>query len=381
MTRDVLATELRGRVVVALGDAPFDWLLLALPENVAYVTGFRTLADTMRRDPTTVAALHASGELLLTGSAADAGPVLHDAVVDDDRYIPYGTFFYESTAAHPAARAADVHASLGEALASMLERRGPDPSIGADAPAAFLLGGRSTVDAARWMLDIRARKVEREIERLERAALLTEAAIESSLELLMHDATECEVARHVAGHLAAGGASPRFVVVTAGERSALSDVLATDRPIRPGDLVRYDIGSVLDGYWADLGRTFVIGPPTELQRRRYDAILAGEQAQLDAARPGVTAHELFERAVRTVEANGLVPYRRHHCGHAIGSQVYEHPIIGPGQHDELQEGMTFCFETPFYDLGWGGMMVEDTVVVTDDGCRALNRSDRSLRSL
>jgi Xaa-Pro aminopeptidase len=61
--------------------------------------------------------------------------------------------------------------------------------------------------------------------------------------------------------------------------------------------------------------------------------------------------------------------------------VYERPIIAPGWDVELREDMTFCFETPYYELGWGGMMVEDTVVITADGCRLLNVSDRSLRSL
>lgn len=380
-----LAQELRARVVRALADAPFDWVVLCLPENVAYVSGFRTLAETMKREPTMVAAVDGNGRLLLVGAAADAAPVLHDGIVDPDDYLPYGRFFYESPDGAPASKAADVHGSLTEAAEALLQRLGPDAVLGVDGPAAAYLAGpladRAVVDASRWMLERRACKTAAEVERLERAALLTEDAIDDALALLRPGITEAELARCIAGRLAGGGATPKFIVVTSGERSALSDAIATDRRIVPGDLVRFDIGSVLDGYWADLGRTVVVGDPTPLQQQRYDAILAGEQAQLDLVRPGVTAAELFHVAVREVEAHGLAPYRRHHCGHAIGSEVYERPVIAPGWDDEVQEGMTFCFETPYYELGWGGMMVEDTVLVTADGFRPLNVSDRSLRVL
>ncbi|MDH3398077.1 MAG: aminopeptidase P family protein, partial [Acidimicrobiia bacterium] len=106
---------------------------------------------------------------------------------------------------------------------------------------------------------------------------------------------------------------------------------------------------------------------------------AGEDAQLRIAAPGVLASTLFATAVESVEDAGLRPYRRHHCGHGIGREVYEPPIVSPGTELPLQSGMVLCFETPFYEIGWGGMMVEDTVVITADGNQRLNHSDRSLR--
>jgi Xaa-Pro aminopeptidase len=378
-----LTEQLRGRVLSAFGDAEFDWLVVAQPENVGYLTGYRSLSETMKREPTMVVAIDRSGELHLVGPAADAGVVLHDGVVADERYIPYGRFYFESTEHAAASRMADVHPSLPEAAAALVARLGPEATVGADAAAAAALAGQidteRVVDASGWMSERRACKTPAEVGRLERAARLTENAIESAIELIVPGVTEVELARHIAAAIGAGGGTPRFVVVTSGERSALADAVATERAMAAGDLVRFDIGCILDGYWADLGRTAVLGRPSALQSARYDAILAGEQAQLDMARPGVTAAQLFGVAVTAVRARGLVPYRRHHCGHGIGSEVYERPIIAPGWDVELREGMTFCFETPFYELGWGGMMVEDTVVITRDGCRPLNVSDRSLR--
>ena len=93
----------------------------------------------------------------------------------------------------------------------------------------------------------------------------------------------------------------------------------------------------------------------------------------------MTASEIFASAVAVVEQGGIRPYRRHHCGHGIGLSVYEAPIISPGVDTPLAAGMTFCFETPYYQVGWGGMMVEDLVLITGDGMTVLTDGDRGLR--
>jgi Xaa-Pro aminopeptidase len=230
------------------------------------------------------------------------------------------------------------------------------------------------------MAKVRSVKVPGEVDRLEAAAHLAEDGIARAIDEAGPGVTERDLASIVASVMSAGGGIPRFVVVTSGERSALSDARAADRALQPGDLVRFDVGCTVDGYWSDIGRTAVVGGPDPLQARRYAAILAGEDAQLDTLRAGVTAGSLFDVAVAAVEAGGLLPYRRHHCGHGIGTAVYEPPSVAPaGAAEALEAGMVLCLETPYYEIGWGGMMVEDTVVVTAGGHRRLTRTDRSLR--
>ena len=83
--------------------------------------------------------------------------------------------------------------------------------------------------------------------------------------------------------------------------------------------------------------------------------------------------------METVQSEGIPHYQRHHCGHGIGLEVYDSPLIGPKDQTVLEEGMVFCLETPYYEIGWGGLLVEDTVVITKDGARMFNQRPRDLQ--
>ena len=369
-----------GHLRAALADSPFDWLALADPSNIAYATGYSSVGGDLFAGHRMVALISDEGAFLV-GSASDAGPATESAV-SPDRYEPFGTFYFESESS-PIAAMAGRHASPEEALDTLAVRVEATGTIGVDGrigDGAAVLGTRGSVtDAAGWINRLRMRKLPEEVEILRRTARLAEDAVDAAIAAAGVGVTERELAATVATTMAAGGGTPRFLVVTAGPRSALADARATDRMLCPGDLLRFDVGCTVDGYWSDIGRTAVMGEPDDLSSRRYAAILAGEEAQLEAAAPGVTAGELFRLAVTRVEEAGLRPYRRHHCGHGIGLDVYEQPIVADGDETRLEPGMVFCFETPFYDLDAGGMMVEDAVEITEDGCRVLTVSDRSLR--
>lgn len=363
------------RLRARLAAEPVDAVLLTSPEGVQYATGYRSVAGQIFAGHA-MAALVTGEAIWLVCPAADTAAAA-DAGVDPDRIVPYGRFYFAGDA--PAARVSDRHASFREALATALRPVSGLP-LGVEGPHADLATGRVT-DATGWVLAVRAVKLPGEQALLRTAAGLAEHGIRAALAGARAGVTERELAAVVATMMVAGGGTPRFVVVTAGPRSPLADAFPTDRPCRPGDLVRFDVGCVYQGYWSDLARTAVVGEPTGRQRERYDALLAGLHAELAAARPGITAGELFRTAHRTVEAGGIAPYRRHHTGHAIGLSVYERPVISPDSATPLAPGMVFCLETPYYELGWGGLMVEDTGVVTETGFELFSRLDRSLRVL
>lgn len=386
--RATLMGARRQRLEQALEDAEFDAFLAVSPPNVDYATGYRSVAGQVH-GTSTLGAVVTPGRTVVAGPVADAPSVVELGVTETD-YFAHGRFFFESTEPSPITQMADNHDGFVEALVSAIRHAGLAAStIGVDvrgmtapdhARLVAALPRATLVDASTWVRGVRGVKLPEEVGRLRAAARITEDAIHAGISSAHAGASETDLQLVVAAHLARNGVTPRFVVATVGERSAYSDTpAAPDQRVRPGDLIRFDVGGLLDGYWSDLGRTAVVGEPDDLQRSRYDAILEGEAVQFQLARPGVLASDVFKVAVDEVERRGITPYRRHHCGHGIGLDVYEAPIIAPTSHQELEAGMVFCFETPFYELGWGGMMVEDTLVITDDGCELLSVSDRRMR--
>jgi Xaa-Pro aminopeptidase len=383
-----LATDRLARLRGRLAAAPFDAVVLLAPANVHYASGYRSVGAAVH-GTASIAAVVTENALLLAGPMADSAPAAESGLPAGD-FLSYGRFYFEGAdGLRSAVPGTEQHATLAEALTAALRRLGlANAVVGLDhvpgiaelaAAVASALPGLRWTNAGDWMSATRGRKLPGEIDLLDRAAQLAEDGILRALQSASAGVTERELAKAVARTMIDGGGEPRFVVVTSGPRSALADAYATERAIQPGDLVRFDVGCTLEGYWSDIGRTAVVGPPDGKQRGIYDALLAGEQAQLDLAAPGVPASTVFRCAIQAVEAaHGPVPYRRHHCGHGIGLTAYEPPIIRPDEEGLLEPGMVFCFETPYYELGWGGMMVEDTLVVTDRGCRMLTGRERGL---
>jgi Xaa-Pro aminopeptidase len=243
------------------------------------------------------------------------------------------------------------------------------------------LSGTTLVPAYAHFRTARMVKSPEEVRRLERAALIAEDGIAAILGMLKAGVTEREAAMAFEQEILRKGAQPFFTVVTMGERAALADVYASERALAPGDLVRFDLGCVYQGYRSDISRTAVLGAPTEKQRRYYDAIRDGERAAIAAMKPGVPVNRVFEIGMKVTREAGMPHYQRNHVGHGIGLEPYDPPTINAATETPLEPGMVFCVETPYYEHGWGGVQVEDAVEITTTGVRQLTRSSQELQVL
>jgi Xaa-Pro aminopeptidase len=149
-----------------------------------------------------------------------------------------------------------------------------------------------------------------------------------------------------------------------------------------GDLLVLDFGGVLDGYCSDLTRTVAIGRPSAESRRLYDAVSDAQQAAIAAVRPGVEASAVDAAARSVLEGRGLGEAFGHGTGHGLGLAVHEEPRIGRPRPDSppvlLAPGMVFTIEPGAYLPGFGGVRIEDDVLVTDTGCEVLTTVRRDL---
>jgi Xaa-Pro dipeptidase len=383
-----LAYKVRKKVFAAF-DQSVDALISTDPAHVGYLCGYRSLLFDLMRAYRSAAIVTRENVVLVTG-ASDVAAAL-EVLGDPACIYRYGVFFFESSGGTGVDWSAlpRLEATYSDALrAAIAAIVGPQHDVGLDCPNAWELQELKNLvparcfDARPAIMKARRTKLREEIEKIAHAAAITERGLEKAFAQARAGVTELELSTAIACEMRAGGGVPRFVVVTSGERSALADAYATPLRLSEGDLVRFDIGCTVDGYWADMARTAVVGEPTREQQQRYDALLEGEEAQRALARSGVSAGDLFKVAVDRVRQGALPDYKRSHCGHGIGIDVHEFPTLNAAmQNVELEDAMVLCVETPYYQIGWGGMMVEDMIVIHPTGNDCLTRLPRELRRL
>ena len=169
-------------------------------------------------------------------------------------------------------------------------------------------------------------------------------------------------------------------IVASGPHSAMPHYRAGTRVLTPGDLVVLDFGGVLDGYCCDLTRTVSIGPPSREVRRVYDAVRDAHAAAVAAVKPGIDASAVDAAARELLRDRGLGDAFGHGTGHGLGLDVHEEPRVGKPRTDlppvTLAPNMVFTIEPGAYLPGFGGVRIEDDVLVTEDGCELLTRVPR-----
>jgi Xaa-Pro aminopeptidase len=154
-----------------------------------------------------------------------------------------------------------------------------------------------------------------------------------------------------------------------------------DTPLRPGEVLLIDFGTIYKGYVSDITRTFFVGEPSGKARAVYEAVRAANEAGRQAARPGITAEDVDRVTGDVMRTAGFGEYIVHRTGHGLGIDIHEHPNIVAGNKRPLEAGMVFTVEPGLYIPGELGVRIEDNVAVTVDGAESLTRFPRELTVL
>ncbi len=227
---------------------------------------------------------------------------------------------------------------------------------------------------------LRAVKEPEELERIAGAAKLSDEVYEWAIERGLAGRTERDVARAVEARIRELGAEPSFPpIIAAGENGALPHAEPGDREIGSGELVVFDMGSLLDGYCSDCTRTFATGDPGDEAREVYDLVLRAQQAALEAVRAAAAGKEVDAVAREMISEAGYGDRFGHGLGHGVGLEVHEGPRLATTSEDELFEGNVVTVEPGVYLPGKLGVRIEDLVVVIADGHRNLSGLPKELR--
>lgn len=239
-------------------------------------------------------------------------------------------------------------------------------------------------EAGGLLTELRARKTPWEVEQLRQSCAYAEIGIAETIKGIRIGSSAADIADsfRLALLTHADGAPSRFHMISVGANFAPAHIFDT-RPGKPGDVIKFDVGVDVNGYGSDIARTFVLGSPSDTVKRIYGALRAGHDRLLELIEPGLPMSRAFDEAMRVIRRSGLPNYNRGHLGHSAGLSLAaeEAPFLSPAEEAVFVPGMVICLETPYYGYGIGSIMIEDMVLVTENGCERLNKLSRDLISL
>lgn len=245
------------------------------------------------------------------------------------------------------------------------------------------LNGVELVQLEQTIEKIRMIKDAEEIKLIETAASIADKAFEHILGFIKAGMTEIEVALELEFFMKKLGASALSfpTIVASGNRSSLPHGTASEKVINEGDFITLDFGCVYKGYCSDMTRTIVLGKANEKQKEIYNAVLDANEAALKAVKPGISCAALDKIARDIIVERGYGERFGHGLGHGVGREVHELPYVNARSKFDLEPGMIITDEPGIYISGFGGVRIEELVLVTEDGYRVLSKSPKHLIEL
>ena len=227
---------------------------------------------------------------------------------------------------------------------------------------------------------MRAVKSEAELALLRQSTDLNERVFQSVYNTIEPGMTEREIALALELTMREMGAEgPSFdTIVAFGTNAARPHAVPTDRELLPGDLVMIDMGLIYQGYCSDMTRTFVAGKPDQTFLDRHRLVRQAMLAGIEAIREGVTGQEVDQAARRVLTEGGYGHTFGHGLGHGVGLAVHEEPRLSQRSRKQLKAGMVVTVEPGLYLADWGGIRLENMVIVGTAGCEVINRDTTSL---
>lgn len=218
-----------------------------------------------------------------------------------------------------------------------------------------------------------------EIARVREACQVADKCFDHVLRMIQRGVSEYDLMLDIEFFIRRQGLELAFPpIVVSGENSARPHGHATEKKLADGDFVTMDFGAKVDGYCSDITRTVVVGSPSDRHREVYDQVLKSQLAALDAMKPGVAARDVDALARRVLDEKGLAKYFGHGLGHGLGRLVHDAGRMNATSKHIFEPGQVWTVEPGVYIEGFGGVRIEDDVVITDDGIEVLTKSPKEM---
>ncbi|MSQ05759.1 MAG: aminopeptidase P family protein [Dehalococcoidia bacterium] len=238
------------------------------------------------------------------------------------------------------------------------------------------LGKTSLVPTAGLTEELRIIKDAEELVLLQKAIDASDSAMTAVCPAIRAGMTEREVAWRMEVAMREFGADcPSFdTIVAAGPNGAMAHHMPSDQRIQAGEPIVIDMGARVGGYCSDITRTVVVGEPDEMFRKIYDIVLGAQLTAMHAVKPGLTGEECDGLSRSVIADAGYGENFGHSLGHGVGLAVHEYPRVGPKATDVLKPDMVFTIEPGIYITGWGGVRIEDIVLLGAKGATPMSKA-------
>lgn len=233
------------------------------------------------------------------------------------------------------------------------------------------------------IVNLRMIKDDAELSRIRRACEVTDLAFEHVITQIREGMTEAEIDLELQSYMRklpeVEKMAERFIVAS-GEHGSLPHGIAGARKVRNGDFITMDFGCNCGGYWSDVTRTVCLGKANAKQKEIYSIVHAAQQAAINMVRAGITGRQADKAARDVIEKAGYGKYFGHGLGHSFGLDIHEAPRFAQNTQGDitLKPGMTMTVEPGIYIPGWGGVRIEDDIIITENGCINLTGACKDL---
>ena len=347
-----------------LSQSPYDVLLICHAQHCRYLTGFAN-------DDTNVAYLLVTlNELFLItdyryAEQANAECVATSVIVRDRVNVSLGQqvqlVLQQVGATHIAFERDYFHFGLiGDIKAGLLDVQ--------------------VSEFSGWIERMRLVKDADEINCIKTAANIADEALANTVSLLKAGISERDACLELEYQLQKLGSQGMSfpTIFLSGPRSALPHGTPSERLLTHGDLICIDFGAVVNGYRSDMTRAFCVGKPDDKQLAVFNTVKMAQQVGIDTVRAGITGEVPFIEVKKVLDSSQFAQFQGDGLGHGVGLVLHEQPFMGPNCEMVLQENMVITVEPGIYIPGWGGVRIEDDVVVTANGCEVITHAPKAL---
>ncbi len=281
----------------------------------------------------------------------------------------------------PVSALEDIAAAKAKNLKIAVEADGL--TVGQKKKLAETLPDAILIDTTGMVEDLMICKDSTEIAKIKKAVEISDIAFERILGIVKPGVREKEIAAEMEYQMKMLGADKEAfaTIVASGWRSALPHGIASEKKLKKGEFVTFDFGAFYNGYCSDITRTVVVGKATSRQKKIYNIVARAQMAAIRKVRTGVTGKDVDKGARDIINRAGYGKNFGHGTGHGIGLQVHGGPRVSPMGTQPLKSNMVITIEPGIYIAGWGGVRIEDDVVVRPKSGLVLNKAPKNLLEL